>query len=107
MYPCIVVVLVSYHRSMIETFGFSTELGKHGMGGPAHTSDHPATPSHLSFAIALDSALDIEAGDLRTRKSPGLTSGITRGSTGEIEKIFAGGNSIRATQQIRNVPAPF
>jgi hypothetical protein len=52
MYPSLIFIIVNKERSIVNSFGFSTALGR-DLNGEGHTNSaehHPATIGHLVFA---------------------------------------------------------
>jgi len=51
MYPALIVVIVNQHRSIVDTYSFSTTVRNNIAGGHANdVEDRPATAGHLAFA---------------------------------------------------------
>lgn len=102
MYPSIVVLIVSQQRSMVESFGFTTELKNNEpiIDVERNGSARPATPGHLSFAVA-----PAQAG-LSTTGYSEIASGGTEKSTsaGGGEKNFTVGLDTRSVQQTKSAP---
>jgi len=101
MYPSIVVLLVSQQRSMVETFGLTTELKNHEVADIERGSVRPATFDHLAFAVTPTQGT-----------TEGMsTVGYSEATPGKEEKsidrgdgIFTRGFSTDSVHQTRTAP---
>ncbi|KAF8055175.1 hypothetical protein FPV67DRAFT_869906 [Lyophyllum atratum] len=102
MYPSIVILLVSQQRSMVETFGFSTQLRSHRDPDLKHMPSHLGVSSQPS--ISHSPPANIGLGSERPENPPVVSIAVEDRLDRLDQPSSAAGHTVRGIQATGSAP---